>query len=51
MKSVERTAQFISTETVISFAEYLLLLCRALEAAGENESKEMSKTNHENIVA
>ena len=51
MKSAERTAKFISTETVISFAEYLLLLCQALEAAGQNESKEMPEINHENIVA
>lgn len=51
MKSAERTTEFISTETVVSFSEYLLLLCRALEAAGQNESKEMPVANHANIVA
>lgn len=45
----ERINEFIPTGTVISFAEYMLLLCRALEAAEENEK--MSETNHENIVA
>jgi len=36
----ERATEFIKTETVISFAEYLLLLCRSLESVEKAEEAE-----------
>lgn len=51
MKATERSTEFIATETVISFAEYLLLLCRTLEAVEQNENEDATKITNEYVVA
>lgn len=36
----ERTTDFLTTEIVISLSEYMLLLCRILEAVEQSEPTE-----------
>lgn len=51
MKSAERTTEFISTETVVPVAEYLILLCRALDAVEQYENNEMTEMSSKHNIA
>lgn len=48
---VERSIEFVETETVISLSEYLLLLCRTLEAVEQNDKGKVTETTGGYIVA
>ena len=44
----ERATEFISTDTVITFEEYLLLLCQMLDAVEQTEKETKNETENEN---